>query len=342
MSDCKDLWSWAVQDQAEATFCPDGRPQPESHVSGYVTIWLTRHPALSSWVGLLVAVITAAVMWLSFNFTLFEYVVRLIGANVNHATVIVVLSGVATLLVLPFFRKRRRAFGATLLFAASALFAGLVLVALDGFTYKARITPEALFSAAGPTRTETDHLWFLLGLWGVPLALLVSHACRLLGAGGRRSTVVVLAVAAAGVGGIAATAHPHAAVAGATKAASNGPPHGVLVCRNPLMGPEALGGWQCPTNTDIGRTAIEPPQSLMCVSDLSNREGATIDVRVFYRGRKIKSGHFPNSDSNQEVYAAIEPYDIPQYQGRRLPRGAYACRFAVNRTTVHERTFTLG
>jgi hypothetical protein len=224
MSDCKDLWSWAVQDQAEATFYPDGRPQPESHVSGYLTIWLTRHPALSSWVGLLVAVITAAVMWLSFNFTLFEYVARLIGANVNRATVIVVLSGVVTLLVLPFFRKRRRALGATLAFAASALFAGLVLVALDGFTYKARITPEAFFSAAGPTRTETDHLWFLLGLWGVPLALLVSHACRLLGAGGRRSTVVVLAVAAAGVGAVAATAHPHAAtIAGATKAASIDP-----------------------------------------------------------------------------------------------------------------------
>jgi hypothetical protein len=295
---------------------------------------------LSSWFGVLAAVASAAVVWLRFNFTLFEYVVRLIGANVDRALVIVVLCGVATLVVLPFVRTRR-ALVATLAFAASALFAGLVLVAVDRFTYETRVTPEGFFSADGPTRTETHHLWFLAGLWGVPLALLVSRACRLLGASGRRSTVVVLAVAAAGVGGVAATAHPQAAVAGATKAASEGPPHGVLVCRNPLMAPEALGGWQCPQNTDIGRTAIEPPQSLLCLSDLSNGEGVTIDVRVFCRGYKIKSGHFPNSDSNQQAYTAIEPSDIPQSDGQRLPRGRYVCRFAVNGRTVHERTFTL-
>jgi hypothetical protein len=312
-----------------------GRAQPESDAIS----WFSLHPALSSWLGVLVAVITAAVMWLSFDFQLFEYVVRLIGANVDRATAIVFFCGVAALIVLPFVRKRRRALGATLAFVAAALCAGLVFVALDRFTYKARITPEGLFSADGPTRTRTDHLWFLLGLWGIPLALIVFHACRLLGAGGRRSPAVVLAVAAAGIGGVAATAHP--AAAGATKAASKGPPHGVLVCRNPLMGPEALGGWQCPTNIDIGRRAIAPPQSLMCVSDLPNREGATIDVRVLYRGREIKSAHFPNSHSSQEVYAAIEPYDIPQYGGQHLPRGRYVCRFAVNGRTVHERTFTL-
>jgi hypothetical protein len=348
MSDSENVgWSRAAQDRAEATFSPGGRPQPESDASEMnETVdtemsWFSRHPALSSWLGVLAAVLTTAVMWLMLDFTIFEYAIRLIGANVNRAMVIVALSGVATLVVLPCVRTWR-ALGATLAFAASALLAGLVLVALDGFTYKARVTPEGFFSPDGPTRTETHHLWYLLGLWGVPLALLVSHACRLLGAGGRRSTVVVLAVAAAGVGGVAAAAHPHAAVAGATKAASKGPPHGVLVCRNPLMGPEALGGWQCPTNTDIGRTAIEPPQSLLCVSDLSNGEGATIDIRVFYRGYKIKSGHFPNSGRNQEAYTAIEPSDIPQSHGQRLPRGRYVCRFVVNGRTVHERTFTLG
>ena len=151
--------------------------------------------------------------------------------------VVVVLSGLVVLIVLPFVRSRRVLLELTLAFAAAALFAALILVALDRFTYEEQITPIGFFSSDGPTRVETHQLWLLLGFWAVPLALLVSHGCHLHGSRGWPATAAVLALAATAIGAVAATAHPQVAVAGSTGAASKGPPDGILICRNPLYGP---------------------------------------------------------------------------------------------------------
>jgi hypothetical protein len=111
---------------------------------------------------------------------------------------------------------------------------------------------------------------------------------------------------------------------------ANAVPAGVLVCRDPIQGPEALGGWQCPGNTDIGRAPVEGPQSLMCVSDLDDVKNATIGIQIVYDGREVCTRHLHSSDSSTEAYVARP--GIHREARRRYSAGASraAARRPVN------------
>jgi hypothetical protein len=121
---------------------------------------------------------------------------------------------------------------------------------------------------------------------------------------------------------------------------ANAPPAGVLVCRDPIQGPEALGGWQCPSNTDIGRRPIESPQSLMCVSDLRGVKNATVGVQIVYDGRLVSSRHLHSSDSSTEAYVVLDRSNYPALAtSSGLRAGRYRCRFFARGRLLHDRAF---
>jgi hypothetical protein len=121
---------------------------------------------------------------------------------------------------------------------------------------------------------------------------------------------------------------------------ANAPPAGVLVCRDPIRGPEALGGWQCPSNSDIGRAPIESPQSLMCVSDLSDVKNATVGIQIVYDGRLVTTRHLHSSDSSTEAYVVLDQSFYPALATRSgLRPGHYRCRFLARGRLVHDRAF---
>jgi hypothetical protein len=121
---------------------------------------------------------------------------------------------------------------------------------------------------------------------------------------------------------------------------TNTSPAGVLVCRDPIQGPEALGGWQCPSNTDIGRAPVESPQSLMCVSDLRNVKNANVGIQIVYDGRLVSTRHLHSSDSSTEAYVVLDPSFYPALATRSgLRAGRYRCRFLARGRLVHDRAF---
>jgi hypothetical protein len=118
---------------------------------------------------------------------------------------------------------------------------------------------------------------------------------------------------------------------------------GVLVCRDPIQGPEALGGWQCPSNSDIGRAPIEPPESLMCLSDLRGVKNATVGIQLFYRDRLVEARTFHSSDSSTELYVVLDRSLYPALATRSglLRSGRYRCRFFAHGRLVHDRAFVV-
>jgi hypothetical protein len=121
------------------------------------------------------------------------------------------------------------------------------------------------------------------------------------------------------------------------------PPAGVLVCRDPIQGPQVFGGWQCPGNADIGRAPIEQPESLMCITDLTGVQNATVGIQLFFRGRMIDARNFHSSDSSTELYVVLDRSFYPALAARSglLKAGRYRCRFFSRGKLVHDRTFVL-
>jgi hypothetical protein len=121
---------------------------------------------------------------------------------------------------------------------------------------------------------------------------------------------------------------------------ANATPAGVFVCRDPIQGPEALGGWQCPSNTDIGRAPIESPQALMCISDLSNVENTTIGIQIVYDGQLVSTRRLHSSDSSTQAYVVLDRSFYPALATRSgLRPGRYRCRFFAGGKLVHDRAF---
>jgi hypothetical protein len=129
---------------------------------------------------------------------------------------------------------------------------------------------------------------------------------------------------------------------GGSSRQANAVPAGVLVCRDPIPGPEALGGWQCASNTDIGRAPVESPQSLMCISDLHDVKNATVGIQIVYEGRLVSTRHLHSSDSSTEAYVVLDRSFYPALATRSgLRAGRYRCRFFARGRLVHDRAFVV-
>ena len=136
------------------------------------------HPALWGACAVVFAALVAARVYMHVTSgALFCTSERIHGANVERALGLAFYGGTAAALVIPFVRKRPRALGAVLLFAAGTLAAAMVFVALDSARYVG--TNSCGFIETTDT-TVNDRLYYLFVLWGAPLAVLGWFAARLL------------------------------------------------------------------------------------------------------------------------------------------------------------------
>jgi hypothetical protein len=99
-----------------------------------------------------------------------DVAVLIIGANINHALVLVMLGSVLALAVMLAVRKRPRRLAVVLCSEAAVLSTGIVLVALDSTRY-AGIARNVL----GKRYKFDDHVWYLYLLWGAPLFFSCKH-----------------------------------------------------------------------------------------------------------------------------------------------------------------------
>jgi phosphoglycerol transferase MdoB-like AlkP superfamily enzyme len=93
-----------------------------------------------------------------------------VGANINHALALVLLSTPCALVLILLLRRRLRLLAFVLLIEAASLGAAIVLVALDSATYAG--------IGYDPLRFVThfkvvEHVWELYVLWGAPLLTLL-------------------------------------------------------------------------------------------------------------------------------------------------------------------------
>jgi hypothetical protein len=305
------------------------------------------HPALWSACGLVFAAIVAAEVYMNLQGgLLFCTSERTHGANIEHALGLAFYGAIAGTVVIPFVRKVPRVLAAVLLLAAGTLGAAMVFVALDSATY---VGTNSCGIMDTTDTTVNDRLYYLFVLWGVPLAILVSFAIRLLlprrcesAHPGRQFAV------RAGVTAVVVAALVYAVSLSDSRPASNAVAasgsRGVLVCKNPIRAPEALGGpWVCASDSDIGRAPIRRPDSLMCTTDLSGVENKAIGVQVLYGTTMIEHGTLHSSDATASPYAEFDgSYVDGVGNGDRLPAGVYRCRFLVGGKLVGSRTITVG
>jgi hypothetical protein len=129
---------------------------------------------------MLYATFAAIVVWSEVVFTLDKRTAVFSGANIEYAIAEVFVAGLLGLLLIGFLRRSRRALASLLLLEAAVLAVALILVALDGATYKARYTCDFLCFGGEKPYTETYHVWYLYFHWGLPLVLLLAQAARVL------------------------------------------------------------------------------------------------------------------------------------------------------------------
>jgi hypothetical protein len=100
-----------------------------------------------------------------------------VGANIDHALALVLLSAPLALVLLLLLRRRLRFLAFVLLGEAASLGAAIVLVALDSATY-AGIGYDPLRFVGPPHFNVVHHVWELYVLWGAPLLALLFLARR--------------------------------------------------------------------------------------------------------------------------------------------------------------------
>ncbi len=93
------------------------------------------------------------------------------GAAIRSALVLVLVAGLAESILIGLAHRPDLRFGSVLLGSATLGFA-IALVGFDGGRYTAVDT-------SGDCGNSTNHLGFLYGFWGVPLALLLLQALRI-------------------------------------------------------------------------------------------------------------------------------------------------------------------
>ena len=96
------------------------------------------------------------------------------GSASRAGLFVVLIAGIAGAVAAPLVRKRPRALLAVLIAGAAMLGLGLGLVASDSAAYVQRVS---FFDC--PAETDTARLDFLYTLWGLPVAVLLAQALRL-------------------------------------------------------------------------------------------------------------------------------------------------------------------
>jgi hypothetical protein len=138
------------------------------------------HPATLGVLALLLAggasALGLAVVSLSFNaFCRIRHQDVVHGSASRAALYLVLVAGITGAVALPFVRKRRPLFLATLIAGAASVGLGVGLVASDSATYVQRMS---FFDCPG--ETDASRLDFLYTLWGVSLAVLLVQTARAL------------------------------------------------------------------------------------------------------------------------------------------------------------------
>lgn len=176
---------------------------------------------------------------------------RTAGADIQRALDVVIVAGLVGAGAAILVRNRPRLRVLNLLFAAAALIAGIVLVAVDAAVSK-EITTCSFFDTS--TSRQTHNVSYLYFIW-IPAFFTVAVQAardRRAVADWRPGLALLGIVPAALVAGLVQAFH--ASIAGKAQQRAGkkaGPPAGVFVCRNPIPAPEALGGDQCPKDVDI-------------------------------------------------------------------------------------------
>jgi len=96
------------------------------------------------------------------------------GSASRAGLFVVLIAGIAGAVAAPLVRKRPRALLAVLIAGAAMLGLGLGLVASDSAAYVQRVS---FFDC--PAETDTARLDLLYTLWGLPVAVLLAQALRL-------------------------------------------------------------------------------------------------------------------------------------------------------------------
>jgi hypothetical protein len=141
--------------------------------------FVPRRPASFAVLSMVFAMLVAIFAFLKLDFN-FNAQTRLFGANIDHAIRVVLCGTVFGLLVIPFIRHRRRLLDGLFLLEGATLSTAIVLVGLDGATYKARITCTFLCFNHFPPYISTHRLWFLYLLWSLSLVVLLLQTHRVL------------------------------------------------------------------------------------------------------------------------------------------------------------------
>jgi hypothetical protein len=273
---------------------------------------------------------------------------RVAGANIQRAIDVVLFGGVIGALVAVAIRNRPRLRVLNLLLVAGVLTAALVLVARDSAISK-EITTCSFMETT--TSRETHDLSYLYAVWGAALITILVQAARDWRAvGDWRPGLVVLVIApAAIVVGLLEGFHGSSASGGSQNGRKTnqerlaGGPGGVFVCRDPIPGPEALGGYQCAKDVDIGTAPISPPNSLMCVSDLAGVKDKRVGIEILYGRTPIRRWTERSTDSETEVYAVFDSSYVGGLPGdAKLPIGFYRCRILVDRKVARSRVIRVG
>jgi hypothetical protein len=96
------------------------------------------------------------------------------GANIGHGLSVAVAGGLLVSILLPLVRTSPEGLATCSLLGVLILGAAIVCVAADSATWQASQGCASLF---GPTETRvTEHVYYLYGLWGLPLLVLASEA----------------------------------------------------------------------------------------------------------------------------------------------------------------------
>jgi hypothetical protein len=268
---------------------------------------------------------------------------RLAGANIQRGLDVVIVAGLVGAGAAILVRNRPRLRVLNLLFVVAALIAGIVLVAVDAAVSR-EITTCSFFGTS--TSRQTHNVSYLYFIWIPALFTVAVQAARDRRAVGdwRLGLALLGIVPAALVAGLVQAFHASTAGKAQQRAGKKaGPPAGVFVCRNPIPAPEALGGDQCPKDVDIGTAPITPPESLMCISDLTGVKDKSVGVQVFYGTTLIRHATFHSANADTELYVTFDSSYIGGLPDTpKLPDGLYRCRIRVEGKLLRSRTIRVG
>jgi hypothetical protein len=175
-------WSRTAREAAEAASRSTAQAglKRKHHESRRGGLRRLSRPVPLSVLSMLCAVFGAILLWLNVDFTFDKRIKVYAGANIIHAVPVAFFGLLIGLLLIGFVRRHRVYLSALLCFEVAILAAGIVLVALDGGSYKAEFRCEFLCFGGPDLYTSAAHVSYPYVLWGVPIAVLLVQALRVL------------------------------------------------------------------------------------------------------------------------------------------------------------------